>query len=126
MENVIIRNNVIRNVGKASIPRGDSYVCGAICSFVHLKEYRKIPRGHARLSILNNRISDSPGAGIALCAARDSVISGNIIENTAYGTTVPGSRFGFRGLKPIWLIESGGITGKNIVDGKEWNVEERK
>ena len=126
VENVIIRNNVIRNVGKASIPRADSYVCGAICSFVHLKEYRKIPRGHARLSILNNRISDSPGAGIALCAARDSVISGNIIENTAYGATVPGSRFGFRGLKPIWLIESEGITGKNIVDGKEWNIEVRK
>ena len=125
-QNVIIRNNVIRNVGKASIPRADSYVCGAICSFVHLKEYRKIPRGHARLSILNNRISDSPGAGIALCAARDSVISGNIIENTAYGATVPGSRFGFRGLKPIWLIESEGITGKNIVDGKEWNIEVRK
>lgn len=126
VEDVTIRNNVIRNVGKASIPRGDSYVCGAICSFVHLKEYRKIPRGHARLSILNNRISDSPGAGIALCATRDSVVSGNIIENTAYGTTVPGSRFGFRGLEPVWLIESGGITGKNIIDGRESIIGGRK
>ena len=126
MEDVTIRNNVIRDVGKASIPREDSYVCGAICSFVHLKEYRQIPRGHARISILNNRISDSPGAGIALCATRDSVVSGNIIENTAYGTTVPGSRFGFRGLEPVWLIESGGITGKNIIDGRESIIGGRK
>ena len=104
-----------------------SYLSDAIASLsLSLTSGALISGLRSRLSILNNRISDSPGAGIALCAARDSVISGNIIENTAYGTTVPGSRFGFRGLKPIWLIESGGITGKNIVDGKEWNVEERK
>ena len=126
VENVIVRNNVIRNVGKASIPRIDSYVCGAICSFVHLKHYREIPRGHSRLSILNNRIEDCPGAGISLCATMNSTVSGNIIEHTAYDRTVPGSKFGFRGLQPVWLIGCESVTGRNMIDGKECELGEKR
>lgn len=122
VENITVRNNVIRNVGKASIPRSDSYVCGAICSFVHLNCYREIPRGHSRLSIVNNRIEDCPGAGIALCATMNSTVSGNIIEHTAYGRPVPGCKFGFSGFRPVWLIGCEGITGRNTIDGKEYEL----
>ena len=78
------------------------------------------------MTAVDTTADNATATGKLTAAARDSVISGNIIENTAYGTTVPGSRFGFRGLEPVWLIESGGITGKNIIDGRESIIGGRK
>lgn len=123
VSNVTVRNNTIRDVGMSSIPLKNSYIGGAISTFIRLRDYREVPEGHSHIRITGNRITNCAGAGVFLIGTRDSEVSGNILENVANSPDVPGAAHGFSGMQPIWVLQSSGITGKNIIDGKEIGVQ---
>ena len=110
---IVIRNNVMREIGYSAIVNADNYVPGVISTFARLDGRKFIPVPENRnLVIENNLITDSPGAAIFLYAADKVVLKNNKIEKCATSKTVPGRNLGFKNFAPIWIQNSAEVTKK--------------
>ena len=107
---IIIRNNVMKEIGYSSIALGSSYTPGVISTFARLdgKKFVPIPENR-NLLIENNTIIDSPGAAIFLFAADDITLKNNKIENCATSKVIPGKDNGYKDFAPIWIQNSQNI-----------------
>lgn len=82
VENVIIRNNTIRDVNRdRNATANSALVLGAIGTFVHTNVKTQPYLGHRGIVIQNNTIDGSGTAGIHIYAADDVTITGNTIRN---------------------------------------------
>ena len=110
---IVIRNNVMREIGYSAIVNADNYVPGVISTFARLDGRKFIPVPENRnLVIENNHITDSPGAAIFLYAADKVVLKNNKIEKCATSKKVPGRNLGFKNFAPIWIQNSAEVTKK--------------
>lgn len=111
--NIIVRNNIMREIGYSSITRADNYVPGVISTFARLdgRKYKPVPENRDLL-IENNLISDSPGAAVFLYAADNVTLKNNRIEQCATADTIPGKNLGYRNFAPVWIQNSGNIIQK--------------
>lgn len=115
VENVEIRGNRMREIGYGMIDRRDSYVPGVISFFARLDRKSGTYRGNRNNVVVDNVIEDSPGAGIFLYLCEQVTLSGNKISRCASGSGTPGADRGWRGMAPIWSVDSSLSTVKNEV-----------
>ena len=118
VENVMVRNNVIRDVNRDKNATGPgALVLGAIGTFVHTNVKTMPFPGHRRITIENNTIDGSGTAGIYLYAADEAIIRNNTICNVnRRPNPETGSKWGLSVTKPIEFHGDGTrqITG-NII-----------
>ena len=110
---IVIRGNVMREIGYSSIMLPSSYTPGVISTFARLdgKKFVPIPENR-NLLIENNVISDSPGAAVFLFAADNVTLKNNKIENCATSKVLPGKDNGFKNFAPVWIQNSVNIFRK--------------
>ncbi len=110
-DNVVIRNNSVKECGYSS------YAQGAISVFVQLSNYNDIAQGNRNINILDNAIENCSGAGIFAMAADGVTISNNRVSDTALSASTPENPYGFKDLSPIWILDSKNViqTNNNII-----------
>jgi len=105
VENVVIRNNTIEDVGRdAQSHSARAYVLGAISVFGRTDRGSKLPLwpGNRDITIQDNTIRNCPVAGIFVAAARDVKILGNRLEHVLYDVSeAAGREMGLDVLEPI-------------------------
>ena len=112
VENIRIRNNVIRDVGRNMMLQPDSYANGAISVFARLEDYTSPFKGNRNITITGNTVENCPAAGIFLFAADGVTLQDNRLTRTAFGKKTPGAELGFTGLKPVWIVNSSNVKQK--------------
>ena len=110
VENVLIRGNTIRDVGHTMNYDIGSYTSGAISVFCRKDDYSGSFRGNRNITICDNVIDGCPGAGIFLYCAEQVLLRNNRLSDTATSPITPGSRYGFREMRPLWIVNSAGVT----------------
>lgn len=94
VENVVIKNNVLTDIGTGKVLRTDNRVPGAICLFTMNSEgITKYFPGHSNILIENNTIKNCAPSAIYVYGAKDVTIQNNTIENSwAPDSTKAGSQ----------------------------------
>ena len=110
VENILIRGNTIRDIGHAMNHDIGSHVGGAISVFCRKDDYSGSFRGNRNITIRDNVIDGCPGAGIFLYCAEQVLLRNNRLSGTATSPITPGSRYGFREMRPLWIVNSAGVT----------------
>lgn len=129
VQNVMVCNNVIRDVGQGlNLQLDDSYTLGAISVFSHVRargEQTVYYPGNRDLVITDNQIGGCSVDGIHVSAARDVMISGNTIRRVNQ-VSVPfaGSRYGLSAGAPVTVQHSEHVVVKNNDTGTEENLTE--
>jgi parallel beta-helix repeat protein len=104
VENLIIRNNTIKDVGlDERLTSQGSYAPGAISLIMRSEEgVSDIASGNRNILIENNLINGCSGPGIVLHAVDGAIVRGNTIENVCYGDlSKAGADYGFKISAPI-------------------------
>jgi parallel beta-helix repeat protein len=118
VENVMVRNNVIRDVNRDKNATGPgALVLGAIGTFVHTNVKTTPFPGHRKITIENNTIDGSGTAGIYLYAADEAIIRNNTISHVNQRPNPEtGKQWGLSVSKPIEFQGNGSkqITNNTI------------
>ncbi len=117
-ENVMIRNNKIKDVGTDTrMTSPDSYAPGAISLIVRPEPgVKNVASGNRNISIIDNEIDGCSGAAIVLHAVDGATVRGNKISNACRGNIDrAGSNYGFKITKAIEVTPS----AKNIKISEE-------
>ncbi len=135
VQNVIIRNNTIRdvNTGAKSVKHDKAILIGAITVYALTPDnVLSSCKGNSNLVIEGNTIDNCGGIGILLTCIRDSVVKNNTVGNTRIMKTMEGGKvFGIDPDASIYVDEAENIklegnktAGKGVVLGKNVkNVE---
>ncbi len=108
-ENVVIRNNRIRNVGTDDrLTSPDSYAPGAISLFIRPEPgHTEVASGNRNITVTDNDIDGCSGAAIVLHAVDGALVSGNKIRNVCSGNIAKaGANYGFRVEGPVVVTAS--------------------
>lgn len=112
-EDVVVRGNRFLDVGYGMIDSPQCYAPGVIALFARLDRYPGQSCGNRKITIADNVIVNSPGAGIFLFASEDVTLRNNQLKNCAWSSRMPGKDFRFANLAPVWRINTRNIIEEN-------------
>ncbi|MFA5688504.1 MAG: right-handed parallel beta-helix repeat-containing protein [Kiritimatiellales bacterium] len=120
VENVIIRNNIIKDTGMgARVLTEKSYTLGAISIFAENKPLGKDTPyypGNRNLQIIGNTIEGYPLDGIHIAAAKDVLVEGNTIRRVNLKTVPDAGRlYGVSSGGPVTVQFSESVTVTNNI-----------
>lgn len=117
VEGVIVRDNIIEDVGRGcSIYGPSSYTLGAISVFARVEDGLTAPPANREIAIEGNTIDGCPVAGVHVTCARHVRVTDNRIAHTNYAVALDaGSRRGLSVSLPIEVRASADVA----VEGNE-------